>query len=80
MLTIDQLKKRGRALVSRCFLCGKDEETIDHLLLHCSVLWDLLLAIFRVNWVFPKSVRETLISWQGSFVERDGRRLGWQRP
>ena len=65
MLTLDQLKKRGRVLANRCFLCGKDEETIDHLLLHCFVaglLWDLLLAIFGVNWVFPKLVRETLIS------------------
>ena len=52
MLTLDQLKKRGRALANRCFLGGKDEETVDHLLLHCSMarlLWDLLLAIFGVN-------------------------------
>ena len=37
VLTLDQLKKRGRDLANRCFLCGKDEETIDHLLLHCSM-------------------------------------------
>ena len=66
MLTLDQLKKWGRTLANRCFLCGKDEETIDHLLLHCSMArlqWDFLLAIFGVNWVFPKSVSETLLSW-----------------
>ena len=71
MLTLDQLKKRGRTLTNRCFFCGKDEETIDHLLLHCfmaRLLWDLLLAIFGVNWVFPKSIRETLLSWRGSFM------------
>ena len=79
VLTLDQIKKRGRALANRCFLCGKDEETIDHLLLHCLVarlLWDLLLAIFGVYWVFPKSVSETLISWCGTCVGKR-RKKAW---
>ena len=43
----------------------------DQLLIHCSkarLLWDLLLAIVDVKWVFPLSVRETLLSWHDSFV------------
>ena len=79
VLTLDQIKKRGRALANRCFLCGNDEETIDHLLLHCPVarlLWDLLLAIFGVYWVFPKSVSETLISWCGTCVGKR-RKKAW---
>ena len=35
VLTLDQLKRRGRALANRCFLCEEDEEDINHLLLHC---------------------------------------------
>ena len=49
----------------------ENEETIDHLLLHCSrtkVLWDLLFTVFGVSWVLPYSVKETLLSWHGSFV------------
>ena len=45
---LDHLKKKGRALANRCFLCGKEEETVDHLLIHCpqtKVIWELLLAI-----------------------------------
>ena len=79
MLTLDQIKKQVRALANRCFLCGNDEETIDHMLLHCSVarlLWDLLLAIFGVYWVFPKSVSETLISWCGTCVGKR-RKKAW---
>ena len=79
VLTLDQLKRRGRALANRCFLCGEEEETIDHLLIHCSkarILWDLLLAIFGVSWVFPLSVKETLLSWQGSFVDKR-RKKAW---
>ena len=79
VFTLDQIKKRGRALANRCFLCKKDEETIDHLLLHCPVarlLWDLLLAIFGVYWVFPKSVSETLILWCGTYVGKR-RKKAW---
>ena len=35
VLTLDHLKKKGRALANRCFLCGKEEEAVDHLLIHC---------------------------------------------
>ena len=44
VLTLDQLKKRGRFLANRCFLCCEEEESIDHILIQCSrarVLWDL---------------------------------------
>ena len=34
VLTLDQLKRRGRALANRCFLCEEEEEDINHLLLH----------------------------------------------
>ena len=70
-LTLDKVQKRGWALANRCFLCLENEETIDHLLLHCSrtkVLWDLLFTLFGVSWVLPSSVKETLLSWHGSFV------------
>ena len=36
VLTLDQLKKRGRSLVNRCFLCAEGEEMVNHLLIHCS--------------------------------------------
>ena len=53
MLTLDHIKKRGRALANGCFFCG-EEETVDHLLIHCTkarLLWELLLAIFGVPFV-----------------------------
>ena len=52
VFTLDQLKKRGRSLANRCFLCGEGEEIVGHLLIHClkaKILWDLLLAIFGVS-------------------------------
>ena len=34
-LTLDLVQKRGWSLANRCFMCLGNEETIDHLLLHC---------------------------------------------
>ena len=79
MLTLYHLKKRGRVLANRSFLCEEEEGLIEHLLVHCSkarVMWDLLLAIVGVTWVFPKLVREILLSWCEAFV-RKRRNKAW---
>ncbi|WKA09925.1 hypothetical protein VitviT2T_027534 [Vitis vinifera] len=71
ILTLDRLQKRGWQLPNRCFLCACDAESVDHLLIHCTVareLWDLVLGLVGVKWVFPKTVKEVLYSWGGSFV------------
>ena len=63
-LILDQLKKRGWALLNRCYLSGAAEESINHLLIHCTkarVLWDLLFNLFGVLWVLPSSVKEILL-------------------
>ena len=69
VLTLDQVKKRGQALANRCYFCQAEEESIDHhLLLHCEktrVLWEMPFTLFGVSWVFPSSVRETLLGWNG---------------
>ncbi|KAL6343127.1 hypothetical protein AAG906_019670 [Vitis piasezkii] len=82
-LTLDKMQKRGWALANRCFLCLENEETIDHLLLHCSrtrVLWDLLFTILGVSWVLPCSVKETLLSWHGSFVGKKRKKVWRAAP
>ncbi|RVX00739.1 putative ribonuclease H protein [Vitis vinifera] len=73
VLTQDQLKRRGWILANRCFLCCDDEETINHVLIHCPkarVLWNLVFSLFRVNWVLPLTVRDTLLGWSASFVDK----------
>jgi len=41
ILTVDNLRRRGFQLINRCCLCKKDEETINHLLLHCEFSVDI---------------------------------------
>ena len=48
ILTLDQLKKRGFSLASRCPLCGKVEETLEHLLIHCPKVWCMWTALFSL--------------------------------
>ena len=49
VLTQDQLKRRGWILANRCCLCCVEEETINHILVHCfkaKILWDLVFSLF----------------------------------
>ena len=79
-LTLDQLKRRGWTLANRCFFCLVEEESTNHILIHCTktrVLWELLFTLFGVTWVLPYSVRETLFCWLGSFVGKK-RKKAWK--
>ena len=76
VLTLDRLQRRGWQLPNRCFLCGCEEEMINHILIHCTVvrgLWDIILVLCGVQWVFSESVKEVLCSWKGSFVGKKGK-------
>ena len=58
-------------MVNRCFLCKKEEEFIDHILLYCSlvkILWQLLFDLFGIHWVQVAMVKEALLGWHNSFV------------
>ena len=51
ILTQGQLKKRGWSLPNKCYLCKGEEESTNHILLHCPkaiMLWHLIFSIFDV--------------------------------
>ena len=52
---------------SRCSLCLEEEETADHLLVHCrwvSALWDLALSLTGISWVQPSNFRDVVVAWR----------------
>ena len=68
ILTAENLRKRHIILVSWYCLCKKDGETVDHLLLHCPFsrkFWDMVFALFGVQWVMPGKIIDLLACWQG---------------
>ena len=59
-------------------MCCVEEETINHIFVHCSKaknLWDLVFSLFGVNWVLPFTVRDTLLSWYVSFKDKKYRKV-----
>ena len=70
--------ENGWYSANRCFFYHAKEESINHLLVHCvktRVLWELMFALFRVSWVLPVSVRETLLGWHGPFEDKKRRKV-----
>ena len=52
VLTLDQLQKRGWSLINRCFFCKEEEESINHIFLHCFLvkfLWQLVFDLFGIH-------------------------------
>ena len=83
ILTMEQLKKRRRHLASRCHLCGKAEESFDHLLLHCPKvynIWAFIFTIFKVNWVLPRSIKDTLARWKDPSSRKSLRKVWMVAP
>jgi hypothetical protein len=66
ILTVDNLRKRKIIIVDRCYLCKRDGESVDHLLLHCDVastLWNHVFSWFGMSWVMPRRVMNLFACW-----------------
>jgi hypothetical protein len=66
ILTVDNLRKRKIIIVDRCYLCERDGETVDHLLLHfdvASTLWNHVFSRFGMSWVMPRRVVDLFACW-----------------
>jgi hypothetical protein len=79
ILTLDNLRKRNLIIVDRCCLCKRDEESVDHILLHCdlaSALWNNIFSRFGISWVMPRSVFDLVACWWKS--GRSGSATSWK--
>ena len=63
VLTQENLMKRGIQLSPRCFLCGEEAETVNHLFLHCritNILWSIFIKSKDPLWVMPRDIVQAL--------------------
>ena len=66
ILTLDNLRRRWVIVTNRFCMCKRSEETVDHLLLHCEIAYDLWSAFFGgfgLSWVMPRQVFDLLACW-----------------
>ena len=71
------LRKKGWKMFNRCYLCKVEKETGDSILLHCPkacMLWQLIFALFDVQWVMHSSMRGVLFSWGDSLVGKKSKK------
>ena len=58
ILTIDNLRKKKVLILDWCYMCKSNAESVDHLLLHCPIvfeLWFVVFTLFGIYWAMPKT-------------------------
>ena len=70
ILTINNLRKRHLVVLEWCFMCKRCGESVDHLLLHCPIafeMWSMIFCLFGVCWVMLQRVVDLLDCWSCNF-------------
>ena len=83
VLTLDNVAKRGISLCNRCSLCGKANETVRHLFLHCNFTGQLqqtFLNLRDISWCLPSKIDETLFGREMAGVRATNRERWWTIP
>lgn len=73
ILTIDELMRRGMAMMNGCYLCKSVAEIYNHVLLWCLVvhkLWSIVYALLGVNWVMAGSAKNEIWAACNSISQR----------
>ena len=66
ILILYNLMLHGRPLPNRCCMCCCNEESVDHLLISCSLahsMWMHMIQLFGIDWVMSGSVVDLLCCW-----------------
>ena len=77
---MNQLKKRGYHFASICPFCRKNENSLDHILIHYSAIWELwatILSVTRISWACPYMVKDLFCAWSQLPVKKINRKLWW---
>ena len=78
VLTSTQLKKRGFHLANMCPFWKKEEEELEHILIHCQAIWGQwtdLLSAFGVDWTCPFLAKDLIQSWMHFLVRKKAKAI-----
>ena len=65
-------------MASRCPWCGKADEELNHLLIHCPSVWRLcedLISILGLFEVCPYSLQDLILGWSIFPIRKRARKL-----
>ena len=80
---MQQLKSRGYQLASIWPSCRRDEESLEHILIHCPSIWGLwadLFSVLGICWTCPFLVKDLICSGGQIPGRKNGRRLWRAAP
>lgn len=66
--TLINLMKKDFITVNRCFFWKNNLESCNHLLLGCSIsyqLWSMVLGLLGMSWVMAELTISELLAWEG---------------
>ena len=78
ILTLDNLRKRGKIIVNACPMCLEEEETVDHLLLSCKCaikIWNSVISWFGCKWALPELLQQLFEAWKPPIGSKKGKEL-----
>ena len=61
ILSIGSHRKQRIIVIDWCCMCKQCVESVDHLLLHCPIayeLWIMVFSLFGIHWAMPQRVIE----------------------
>ena len=70
ILTNDNLRLKKVWILDWCYMCKRNGESVDLLLLHCPITFEMrsmVFTLFGIYWVMPKTLVDLLACWQGKF-------------
>ena len=70
ILITNNLQRRYFVVLEWCYMCKRCGESVDHLLLHCPIayeMWSVVFCLFGICWVIPQRVVDLLDSWSCNF-------------
>ena len=83
VFTSTQLKKRGFHLASKCPFYGREEEELEHILIHCRAIWGQctdLLSAFGPSCTCPFLVKDLIQSWMHFLVGKKAKAIWIAAP
>ncbi|XP_026437105.1 uncharacterized protein LOC113335200 [Papaver somniferum] len=65
--TLSMLSRRGMIVVNLCGFCDNNEESVEHLFLHCPFIWKIwehFLQQLGFAWMHPTTIIDFLWKWK----------------